>query len=68
MTDATLALRNDGRGVLSIQQKRGTTNIGPAVSAYERAMVRIALSPAATSIEVSTAQTKVVDFVWGLNQ
>jgi hypothetical protein len=65
---ATFAIRNDGIGTLSVQQKVAQTNIGPAVSIPEFCMVRITPAVAANTIEISSTKTTPTDFVWAFNQ
>jgi hypothetical protein len=66
--NTTFAIRNDGRGELTVQQKINQTNVGPAVSIAERAMVRLSLLVAPNSIEVSSAKTTATGFVWAFDR
>jgi hypothetical protein len=64
----TFAIRNDGRGALTVQQKVGSTNLGPAQVIPERAQVRVLLAAPGNAIEVAGAKTTAIDFVWAFNR
>ena len=67
ITDQTILVRNDGRGLLTVKQTRGTSVFGTA-DVCERTAVRLILNPAASDVEISTTTTNPVKFVWAYNK
>lgn len=63
----TIFVRNDGRGMLTVKQIRGTTTFGTS-DVCERTAVRITINPAASDIEISTTTTQPVKFVHAFNK
>ncbi len=68
VADRNIVVRNDGAGTLTVQAKRGSTNIGPATVVPERTAVRITLPVAASSVAVSSNKSTATDFVYGYNR
>jgi len=61
--DRTLYIRNDGHGTALVQQYAGQTLLPGASAVFDRAAVRIPLSPGATRVVVSSTST--VSNRWG---
>lgn len=68
ISQVNIVVRNDGRGMLSVQAKRGSTNIGPAVAVAERTAVRVVLSAAANAVEISSQKSTPTRFIWAWNK
>jgi hypothetical protein len=64
LLSATLLVRSDGRGTLSVQQKANATAIGPAVLVCERSAVRVSLMPATTQVELRSNKAAGTQFVY----
>lgn len=63
--ETVLVIRNDGPGVIKVDQRRGSTSFGTA-DVCERTAVRLAISGAANEIRVTTTSTQPVNFNWDL--
>lgn len=67
-SQTTIFIRNDGRGVLTVQPMRGSQKIGPAFTVRDRSASRLPAHPAASTIEVSSNFTTPTKFVWAYNR
>ncbi|MCA8970285.1 MAG: hypothetical protein KDC95_10890, partial [Planctomycetes bacterium] len=67
VSNLNIVVRNDGRGMITVKQTRGSSVFGTA-NVAERTAVRITLNPAASDVEISTTNTNQVNFVHAFNK